>query len=442
MRLTTAAACALILRCLGMLLGAILVVLSAVEPAAAQQMGDLQATFKRFEEFYNARNYPAALIEAQKVEAGVKARFGVNHPNYAVALHNLANAYNAQRKYAEAEGLYKRALAIREKALGEDHPNVARTLNDLGFVYTEQGKYGEAEELHKRALAISEKALGRDHPDVAGALNNLAVLYLNQGRYIDAEPLYQRSLAILEKALGRDHPDVAGSLNNFATLYENQSRYADAEPLYQRSLAIREKTLGRDHPDFAQSLNDLARLYQEQGRFADALPLVQGAIANGRASPEVALPVLIGAQRNKLISAETALDDGLNVAQRANQTAAASAISKLAVRLAAGSDRLAQLVRKDQDLAAEAAALDKAILAALSKEPAKRDAATEHRIRDRLAAIAAERNDLQQTFAKEFPDYTALSNPLPLTAKEVQAAPQMRRWCCFPLPPRKATSLH
>ena len=63
--------------------------------------------------------------------------------------------------------------------------------------------------LYKRSLAIREKALGPDHPDVAQSLNNLAVLYRDQGRYADAEPLYKRSLAINEKALGPDHPDVA-----------------------------------------------------------------------------------------------------------------------------------------------------------------------------------------------------------------------------------------
>ena len=28
---------------------------------------------------------------------------------------------------------------------------------------------------------------------------------------------------------------------------------------------------------------------------------------------------------------------------------------------------------------------------------------------------------MQKTLAKEFPDYSALSNPLPMTAKEIQA---------------------
>jgi len=65
--------------------------------------------------------------------------------------------------------------------------------------------------------------------------------------------------------------------------------------------------------------------------------------------------------------------------------------------------------------------LDKAIVAAVSKDRAKRDPAAEQRSRERLAVIAAERASLQKTFATEFPNYAALSNPLPMTAKEIQA---------------------
>ena len=115
----------------------------------------------------------------------------------------------------------------------------------------DQGRYADAEPLFKRSLAIREKALGPNHPDVATSLNNLARLYQDQGRYADAEPLYQAIAGHPEKSLGPDHPDVATSLNNLAELYQDQGRYADAEPLYKRSLAIREKSLGPDHPDVA-----------------------------------------------------------------------------------------------------------------------------------------------------------------------------------------------
>ena len=60
------------------------------------------------------------------------------------SLNNLAGLYQAQGKDAEAEPLYKRALAIREKALGKDHPDVATVLENLAVLYEKIGKEDEA----------------------------------------------------------------------------------------------------------------------------------------------------------------------------------------------------------------------------------------------------------------------------------------------------------
>src|SRR6267154_177379 len=245
-------------------------------------------------------------------------------------------------------------------------------LNNLAALYQRQERYAEAEPLFKRALAIHEKAAGRQHPAVATLLNNLGQVDKVQCRYAEAEPLIKRSLAIREKVLGPDHPDVARSLNNLADLYERQGRYAEAQPLFERAL-------GPDHPDATTSTNNLASFYRAEGRAADALPLVQRLVATGRAQLRAALAVLLDAQRQQLVPPEKALDHALNAIQRGTRSQAASAVNKLAVRLAAGSDRLAELVRRDQDLAAEAEALDKSIVAAVSKERAKRDVAAEQR---------------------------------------------------------------
>ena len=289
------------------------------------------------------------------------------------------------------------------------------------MLYQAQGRYADAEPLFKRALAISEKALGPDHPDVAVSLNNLADLYDDQGRYADAEPLYKRSLAIWEKALGPDHPNVATSLNNLAALYHDQGRYADAEPLYKRSLAIGEKALGPDHPDVALSLNNLAALFTAQGRYADALPIVQRTISQNSAGKSVAFAVLYGSQSQNLIAPTQALNVSYTVLQRSVSSAAGEAISKLAARFAAGTNELAQLVRKDQDLTAEADRLDKSIIAAVSKPPAERNTAIEDQIRKRIDEIKSERDKLQDVFNQRFPDYVALSKPQPLTIEQTQA---------------------
>ena len=139
------------------------------------------------------------------------------------------------------------------------------------------------------------------------------------------------------------------------------------------------------------------------------MPLAQRLIASGRGELRAVLPVLADAERSKLIPTDQAVDAMLNAIQRGTQSSAASAVNKLAVRLAAGNDRLAELVRRDQDLAAEAEALDKALVAAVSKERSKRDLAAEQRVKARLAAIATERPSLQKTLSAEFPDYAALS---------------------------------
>ncbi|MEE8199617.1 MAG: tetratricopeptide repeat protein, partial [Candidatus Acidoferrales bacterium] len=95
-------------------------------------------------------------------------------------------------RYAEAEKLWLAALKEAETFGGED-PRLATSLNNLAAIYDEQGKYAQAEPLYQRALAIREKTLGPELPELATSLNNLALLYDNQGKYAQAEPLYQRS---------------------------------------------------------------------------------------------------------------------------------------------------------------------------------------------------------------------------------------------------------
>ena len=60
--------------------------------------------------------------------------------------------------------MYRRALAIQEKALGPDHPDIATSLTGLAIVLESKGDYAEALQFYRRALAIAEKVSGREHP--------------------------------------------------------------------------------------------------------------------------------------------------------------------------------------------------------------------------------------------------------------------------------------
>jgi tetratricopeptide (TPR) repeat protein len=210
--------------------------------------------------------------------ANFEKNLGPEHPSVATSLNNLARLLQNLGRYTEAEPLHRRALAINEKALGAEHLVVASTLNHLASLLEAQGKYGEAELLYRRVLAITEKVWGPQHPDVVISLNNLACLLGAQGKYAEAESLYRRALAINEKALGTQHPDVARILNNLAHLLHDMGKGNEAELLYRRALAIYEKVLGPQHPDVATILNNLAQLLQDMGKFAEAETLYRRAL--------------------------------------------------------------------------------------------------------------------------------------------------------------------
>lgn len=145
-------------------------------------------------------------------------------------------------RLAEAEQHFVAAVAEAE-ALGVQDPRLAGSLGGLAAVFYTQGRYAEAESLLQRALAIREKALGPKHPAIATSLNKLALVYFAQSRYAEAEPLYQRAVAIQEKSLRPDHPDLATTLENYSAFLRKTNRWAEAEAIQARAKAIRAKGL-------------------------------------------------------------------------------------------------------------------------------------------------------------------------------------------------------
>src|SRR5262249_12802892 len=84
--------------------------------------------------------------------------YGPAHYDVAVNLNNLAALRQVSGDAREAEQLYQRALALKEKLLGASHPDVAVTANNLAVLHKTQGRFGEADRLYRRAAGRSERA--------------------------------------------------------------------------------------------------------------------------------------------------------------------------------------------------------------------------------------------------------------------------------------------
>jgi CHAT domain-containing protein/Tfp pilus assembly protein PilF len=266
------------------------------EPASEAPSAALEEAKKleeKAEEYYVKGQYDAALSLIEEVLQIRENAFGLEHPDVAMALNDLAGMHMEKANYERALPLFERSLVIREKTLGQDHPDVAVSLNNLAMLQYSKGDYERALPLFKRSLAISEKNLGEHHPIIATTLNNLGALHMQKGDYERAVPIFERSLAIREKTLGEHHPQVARSLNNLGVLYEKKGDYEHALALHERSMVIKEKTLGERHPDVAMGLNNIATIYQTKGDYERAVHHFQRSLAIneealGEHHPEVA----------------------------------------------------------------------------------------------------------------------------------------------------------
>jgi tetratricopeptide (TPR) repeat protein len=167
-------------------------------------------------------------------------------PAEAVRLKSLAEGYEENGDFLQAESLYLQSMEVIAQTLGMDHPIGAFSLINLADLYIQMEDYLKAEPLYLRALEVISKSLGPDHFFAALAMNNIGGMYKYMGEYDKAEMMYLRSLKIHEKSLGASHPNVAIPLNNLAELYRLMGAERKAEPYYLRARKIFKDAMEND----------------------------------------------------------------------------------------------------------------------------------------------------------------------------------------------------
>lgn len=87
------------------------------------------------------------------------------------AIHPVSRALMALRRFAEAEAVVRRLLALAERT---SNPNeIAGATQSLGVVHAHQGRFDDAASLLVRAVQLWIVARGADDPQVASARNTL-----------------------------------------------------------------------------------------------------------------------------------------------------------------------------------------------------------------------------------------------------------------------------
>ena len=188
------------------------------------------------------------------------------------ALNLLGLVSGSLHDYSQAEASFSRVLASRTRRLGTDDLETAEAMQDLARTYGYQRRFKEAEALFKRSLAIQERE--RDAYErqlLFDILQGFGDMYMAWGQPDKAEDLLRRAREVLDESQWSQKRKVATSLSSLAEVYEQRGDYQKAHDLVETSAKLR----GGDFREFngypAELLLRLARIEYETGRPAEAL---------------------------------------------------------------------------------------------------------------------------------------------------------------------------
>ena len=349
------------------------------EAVTLNGIGSVQADFREPERAIEFFNQALTLWRSTNREGGA-AKEGE-----AATLNNIGGAYRVLGNTQKAVEYYTQSLDLRRE-IG-DRAGEAITLNNLGAIYDAANDRAKALELYNEALAVFREQ--GDRKGQATAINNIATNRWLSGEKQKGLGFYKQALALLQ-AIG-DRTGQANTLYNIAIVERDFDRLDDARSRIESALDIienqRASIRGQElRTSFFASSQDYYELYTDllmqlhklnpsAGYDASALQSVERARARGL------LELLAEAGADIRQGVEPSLLERERSLQRS---------------ISAKSERQTQLLNGQHTIEQAAA------------------------IKKELDDLLAEYRQAQAQIRASSPRYAALTQPRPLTLKEIQ----------------------
>jgi CHAT domain-containing protein len=389
-------------------------------------------------------------VEAERSYRRAAAEFAQddiewNRPSLDIAHWLVARTLIRQGRLLEAEHEARKAVLGALAKQGRHSPHTAWMLNALIWTLREQGRYEESERLARAGIDIYEQTgASADSLWFAQMREHLALALELQGRDREALAQYEtirtgladdpaslrtfldghagyatvllrtghvdRALEVFGAALERTSPNWLASeaprdLTMIrASLARAHAARGDVERALREFREVVPLLLTR-----SQNVNEAVRSRPADRRFVDTLNAYIGLLADIK---ETAL------------ERETGMDaaaEAFRLADVVRGRSVQSALNASAVRAAATSPALAELIRQGQDARGRLDGLNLALANALSQPGDSPNATAVMELRDRIATLQGAIQALDTQIAKEFPAYADLIDPKPVTLEQARA---------------------
>ncbi|MBV8175250.1 MAG: tetratricopeptide repeat protein, partial [Verrucomicrobia bacterium] len=343
-------------------------------------------------------------------------------PEIAGGLANLGSTYQSVGLYDRAESYFSEALTIQKQVGDED--GEAATLNNLGVVMQYDGKPDEALTNLEQAMQLAEKLGNR----VAQArlLASIAIALTDTGDSSHAIEKLNQSLQISRET--GDIDDEAVALHNLGSVYSQLGDFDQALKLYGQVLDLWHKI--RNESAAAKALSLIAKAERAQGKLEPALDRIDEAIRineslRGKLTSqdlrtsylatvtnpyEIKIELLM--QLNREHQDREYIAQALETSERARARSLLELLteSRADIRQGVDPELLAQERSIGSSLSAKALELRK--LDSSSSDSAQ--------LQREIEDCTAEYERVEAQIRIKSPGYAALTQPQPLTLKEIQ----------------------
>lgn len=164
----------------------------------------------------------AEASERESLAIRIKA-FGPDSLGVSASLNNLGVLLIREQLFSEGEQSLQKAAFILEQIGESGHHRLVTVLRNLGTLYSNQASkssayYPMAEKIYRRELALEERAFGTADLRVSDTLERLGETLYHEHAYAEAGQVYGRGLALKQTALGPTHPKTILAARRYQVL--------------------------------------------------------------------------------------------------------------------------------------------------------------------------------------------------------------------------------
>ncbi len=348
-----------------------------------------------------------------------------NRSGEARTLVSIGVVYAKLGENQRALDYYNQAISIL-RSVGDRFAEAA-TLKNIGRIYDDLGEKEKALEYLNQALSLLHSV--GNPAGVAMTLNDIGGIYYDLGQYQKALDRLNQGLP-LSQTVG-DRAGIATILNNMGRVYNDLGEKQKALGYYNQALQLRRAVEDRDGE--ANTLYNIARLERSRGNFNEAMTQIKASIKiieslrTKVVSPDLRSSYFATAQSTYSLYIDILMSlhqqnpnagydkTAFEVTERARARSLLDLLNEGRANIRQGVDP--ELREKERQLQQQLTARTQYQLELFKSQSTEEQ---KEAIRKEIADIQTQLQQVETQIRAKNPRYAALTQPQPLTLKEIQ----------------------